>query len=230
MSRLPRYFVPGIPLHLIQRGNNRAHVFLSRQDFNCYRRNLGDVATAYGLEIHAYVLMTNHVHLLVTPETVTSVPKTMQAVGQRYARHFNFVYGRTGTVWEGRYKAAVIDSDEYLLTCMRYIEQNPVRAGIVAAADGYAWSSYGANALGARDKLVTTHSLYAALASTAETRQARYREFFRLQLAEVDLHAIRDATNNGWALGDARFRERIEAVSRRRAARLPLGRPMEKER
>ncbi|MCA1806592.1 MAG: transposase, partial [Actinobacteria bacterium] len=131
MARLPRYFVPGQPLHIIQRGNNREPIFASDDDYRFYLDCLIDAADQHGLAVHAYVLMTNHVHLLATPDTDTSVGKTLQSVGRRYVQYFNHTNQRTGTLWEGRYKATLIDSEAYLLTCMRYIELNPARAGMV---------------------------------------------------------------------------------------------------
>jgi putative transposase len=225
MARLPRYFVQGVPLHIIQRGNNRAPIFAVGKDLEFYRHHLGKVAAAHGLAIHAYVLMTNHVHLLATPQSATSAPKAMQALGGRYARHFNWMYGRTGTLWEGRYKAAPVDTEAYLLTCMRYIELNPVRAGLASEPAAYRWSSHGANAHGVADPLVVAHPLYKQLGSTPALRQAAYRELFELELGDRDLVAIRDATNHAWALGSRRFQADTEMASRRRAARMPLGRP-----
>lgn len=143
MARLPRYFMEGQPQHAIQRGNNRAPVFGAEDDYRFYLECLQEAAVRHGCAIHAYVLMTNHVHLLVTPETEGSLPKTLQSVGRRYVQYFNYTYGRTGTLWEGRYRATVIDSEHYLLTCMRYIELNPVRAGMVPQPEGYRWELLG---------------------------------------------------------------------------------------
>ena len=131
MARLPRYHLPDQALHVIQRGNNREAIFFAEADYDCYRGWLADAAAAYGCAIHAYVLMTNHVHLLVTPRRADSLPRTMQSLGRRYVGHINATYRRTGTLWEGRYRAAPIDSEAYFLACCRYIELNPVRAGMV---------------------------------------------------------------------------------------------------
>ena len=141
MARLGRYFLPDQPLHVIQRGNNRAPIFFGDDDYERYRTWLGEAAAAYGCAIHAYVLMTNHVHLLVTPREDESLPRTMQSLGRRYVRHVNTRYRRSGTLWEGRYRAAPIDSEAYFLACCRYIELNPVRAGTVGHARDYPWSS-----------------------------------------------------------------------------------------
>jgi len=225
---MPRFFAPGVALHVIQRGNNRAPVFLSNRDFRCYQSYLCEAAHAHGLAVHAYVLMTNHVHLLVTPASASSAPKAMQSAGQRYAAYFNSVYRRTGTLWEGRYKATAVDSDDYLLACMRYIEQNPVRARIVSDAGAYAWSSHATNACGSRDAIVTAHPLYDCMGPTPTLRQAAYRALFEVSVPDSVVDAIRDATNNAWALGAAPFRDRIEALAQRRAVRMPLGRPRKK--
>lgn len=225
MARLPRFYLPGQPLHLIQRGNNRDPIFASDADYRFYLRCLQEAAEAQSLTVHAYVLMTNHVHLLVTPAADDSLSKTMQSIGRRYVQYFNFVYGRTGTLWEGRYKSTLIDSERYLLTCMRYIEMNPVRADMVAHPSDYLWSSYHANALGKADALIAPHVLYQSLGCSDEARLSAYRQLFRAQLSKADIDAIRDATNKGWALGDGHFSAKIEALTERRAAPLPRGRP-----
>lgn len=193
--------------------------------YRFYLLCLKEATEALGLAIHAYVLMTNHVHLLVTPETEASLSKTMQSIGRRYVQYFNHVYGRTGTLWEGRYKSTLIDSERYLLTCMRYIELNPVRAAMVVHPADYPWSSYRANAQGAHDVLLTSHELYRRLARADEERRAAYRQLFRAQIPKAEVEAIRDATNKAWALGDGRFISKVEALSERRAAPLPRGRP-----
>lgn len=225
MARLPRYFVRGQPQHIIQRGNNREPVFAAGADYQFYLACLHDAATRHELSIHAYVLMTNHVHLLASPKTKESIPKTLQSVGRRYVQYFNYTYDRTGTLWEGRYKATVIDSEQYLLTCMRYIELNPVRAGMVRHPRDYLWSSYAANACGKADKLLTPHKLYRQLDREAEARQLAYRQLFRAAVGRADLAAIRTSTNKGWVLGNERFREKIERLTGRRTTPKPRGRP-----
>ena len=160
MARLPRYFVEGQALHIIQRGNNREPIFADDQDYHFYQECLQESAERHGLAIHAYVFMTNHVHLLATPQTTESVGKTLQSLGRRYVQYFNYTYDRTGTLWEGRYKATLIDSDRYLLTCMRYIELNPVRAGMVDHPRDYPWCSYAANALGEDNLLITPPTIF----------------------------------------------------------------------
>jgi putative transposase len=223
MPRLPRFFVPGLPLHVIQRGNDRTPIFCRRHDLTFFRDCLARAACAHVVTIHAYVLMTNHVHLLVTPSIAASLPRMMQSIGRIYVQYFNSIYRRTGTLWEGRYKSAIVDDERYLLTCMRYIELNPVRARIVASPGEYPWSSFGANACGARDDIVEPHAIYRALGNCPQARQAVYRALFRDAIPEADLDTIRDATQNAWALGGATFRSKVEALSRR-AERLPVGR------
>jgi putative transposase len=224
MPRLPRFFVPDLPLHIVQRGNDRQPIFASRADVIFYRACLARAARDHGVAIHAYVLMTNHVHLLATPKMAASVPKLMQSLGRIYVQYFNSTRGRTGTLWEGRYKAAIVDDERYLLTCMRYIELNPVRAQMVTNPGRFPWSSFAANALGATDGLVEPHAIYLDLGPTQKTRQAAYRGLFDSSIPEDEMRSIRDATQNAWALGGAAFRSKIEEQSRR-ADRLPMGRP-----
>jgi putative transposase len=170
MPRKPRFFLSGVPVHVVQRGNNRQAIFFEAGDYRAYHGWLKAGARRYRCAIHTHVLMTNHVHLLITPEDAQAVSRMMQYVGRRYVPYINYEYGRTGTLWEGRFKSSAVDSQAYLLTCMRYIELNPVRAGMVKAPGDYRWSSYGANALGDSDDLVTPHGLYTALGADGEAR------------------------------------------------------------
>jgi putative transposase len=225
MARLPRFYIPGQPLHAIQRGNNREPIFGGDADFRHYLCCLEEAAEKHRLIIHSYVLMTNHVHLLATPSHETSLPKTMQSVGRRYVQYFNYSYGRTGTLWEGRYRSTLIDSDAYLLTCMRYIELNPVRALMVMHPADYRWSSYRANAFGEANDIVRPHETFLGLGNSDNERRTAYRQLFSGQLSVADVEMIRDATNRAWALGNDRFREKIEALSGRRSRPLPKGRP-----
>ena len=226
MARLPRFFAKGHPLHIIQRGNNRLPVFAAEPDCLFFLDCLQRAASEHGLAIHAYVLMTNHIHLLATPADEASAPKTLQSVGRRYVQYFNYTHKRTGTLWEGRYRSTVIDAESYLLTCMRYIELNPVRArDLVDHPADYPWSSYRGNAQGADDPLLSPHAIYKRLGRSTEERQSAYRQLFRAQLPKADLEAIREATNKAWALGSERFRAKIEALAGRRATPLPRGRP-----
>ncbi len=225
MARLPRYFVKGVPLHIILRGNNREPIFGKDEDYQFFKESLRDAAKRHDLSAHAYVFMTNHIHLLASPGSEESVPKTMQSVGRRYVQYFNFRYRRTGTLWEGRYRATVVDAEHYLFECMRYIELNPVRAGMVAHPRGYPWSSYRANGEGKADELVSAHALYRRLAREEGERQAAYRELVKGSMDAELVDQIRLCTNKGWALGSARFQLKIERLTERRAAPLPKGRP-----
>lgn len=225
MARLGRYFVKHQPLHVIQRGNNRRRIFFGDEDVRRYRDWLAEAAAAYGCAIHAYVLMPNHVHLLLTPARAESLPRLMQSLGRRYVRFVNAQRRRTGTLWEGRYRAAPIDSDAYFLLCSRYIELNPVRARLVARPRDYAWSSYRAHAMGSADPLLTEHGLYRALGRGPAARQAAYRGLFREALDGAFLDDLRAATNGGWALGGERFRRRIARAAGRRATPQSPGRP-----
>lgn len=210
MARLPRFELPGQPQHVIQRGNNRQSIFRAQGDYHYYLEKLGEAVDKRSCDIHAYVLMTNHVHLLVTPHHASSIGKVMQTLGRYYVQYFNHRYNRTGTLWEGRYKATLIDTEQYLLTCMRYIELNPVRAkNMVKHPSDYRWSSYRCNALGEANALITPHHEYYNLDSTGAKRQAAYRQLFRFQIPQETLFAIRESTNKAWVLGTERFKRRV---------------------
>ena len=163
MARLPRIDLPGQPQHVIQCGNNRSVIFVADEDYQFYLEKLNAACQKYECDLHAYVLMTNHVHLLITPHHIGAIGKLMQMLGRYYVQCFNHQYQRTGTLWEGRYKATLLDSDQYLLVCSRYIELNPVRANMVSHPSDYPWSSYAFNALGKENALLTPHPLYLAL-------------------------------------------------------------------
>ncbi len=225
MARLPRYFLPDQPQHVIHRGNNRSPIFVAERDYSFYLHCLLTATHRHGAAIHAYVLMTNHVHLLVTPQHADSLPKIVQSVGRRYVQHFNTAYQRTGTLWEGRYRATVIDSEQYFLQCARYIELNPVRAHMVDTPGEYPWSSYRHHAHGTNDPLITDHALYLAVATTAEERQIAYRALFAGHVDDSAYAAIRDATNKAWVLGSDRFQAAVAALAQRRVCPLPKGRP-----
>jgi putative transposase len=195
MARLPRFFAKGYPLYILQRRDNREPIFGSEPDFLFYLDCLERAADQHVLSIHAYVLMTNHVHLLASPADEASAPKALQSVGRRYVQHFNNTYHRTGTLWDGRYRSTVVETETYLLTCMRYIELNPVRAGMVEHPAEHSWSSYRGNALGQEDSLLTTHRTYRRLGRNDDERHATYRQLFRSQLPKSDVEAIRGATN-----------------------------------
>lgn len=223
MARLLRLCLPGIPQHIIQRGTNRQKCFASDEDFSAYAYWLDKSARKYQVAIHAWVFMTNHVHLLATPATANGISRMMQTLGRYYVPYFNQAYCRTGTLWEGRFKSCLIDADEYLLVCQRYIELNPVRAGMVDAPDNYNWSSYKANANGLAMNLWTPHNIYQSLGSTTDDRAAAYRALFAGHLKEQVVKRIRSATNKGLALGSDKFASEIEMVSGRRVTSLRRG-------
>jgi putative transposase len=223
MARLPRFALPGNPQHVIVRGNNREPIFNAEDDYHFYLAKLQDAAKKHQCEIHAYVLMTNHVHLLVTPRTVDGISKMIQMQGRYYVQYFNYTYRRSGTLWEGRYKASLIDSEAYALTCYRYIELNPVRANMVENPAEYPWSSYRGNALGINDKLLTPHPLFLALGGSDDERQAAYRALFEGHFDEQTLDELRSSINKAWVLGSDRFKSMVEAQLNRRASPLPKG-------
>lgn len=216
MARLPRFVIPDQPQHVIVRGNNRSEIFCADADYRFYLEKLQLACDKHACKLHAYVLMTNHVHLLITPQEEQSIGKSMQMLGRYYVQYYNYTYQRTGTLWEGRYKSTLIDTEAYLLTCMRYIELNPVRAGMVAHPSDYPWSSYRRNALGQPSELVTPHLEYRRLGKTDEERQAEYRLLFKSHIPESSLNEIRDATNKAWVLGNERFKQRIQKQLERR--------------
>lgn len=225
MPRRPRLTLPNVPLHLIQRGNNRQICFVADEDFRFYLTWLRDYAGNTGCRIHAYALMTNHVHLLVSAERGEAPGEMMKALGQRYVQYFNRTYRRSGTLWEGRYRSCLTQAEDYLLACQRYIELNPVRAGMVAHPAEYRWSSYRANAQGEEDALVRPHEVYQALGADAASRQSSYRELFRQELDPGVVDEIRRATIGNFALGSARFGAEVAAASGRRATPGKPGRP-----
>jgi putative transposase len=191
MARRPRCTTPDQPQHVIQRGNNRTALFTQTKDYVFFLGCLASAVGQHGCLVHSFVLMTNHVHLLMTAETAGGIGRVMQSVGLRYVRYFNLKYGRTGTLWEGRYRAIVIDTQRYFFACSRYIELNPVRAGIVVHPSEYNWSSYGANALGRSDPLVVPHGLYTALGADAKHRQREYRALFDAPFDQSTIDALR---------------------------------------
>lgn len=225
MPRKPRFYLPGVPAHIVQRGNNRQPVFFSHKDYEAYLRWLKEACERHGCVIHAYVLMTNHVHLLMTPEQQDSISRVIQFVGRNYVTYINNLYGRSGTLWEGRHKGNVIEDSTYLLVCMRYIELNPVRAGMTETPGEYRWSSYLDNAFGKKRGLLTRHRLYSKLGNTDEARQHAYRELFSNTLESNQLHQLRAAVQTGTPLGNDRFREQIERTTGVRPGQLRRGRP-----
>jgi putative transposase len=225
MPRQPRYFIPNMPQHVIQRGVNRQAVFFSAQDYALYLDTLRAAASRYDCSIHAFVLMTNHTHLLITPGSGRSIPLLMQAMGRGYVQTLNRQYNRTGTLWQGRYKASLVQDDAYLLTCYRYIELNPVRAGMVRHPGDYPHSSYRHNANGKSDSLLTAHPVYQSLAVTWERRLAVYRALFAIQIEPKLLELVRSTTNACQVLGNDDFKDQVETMLGRSIRPGKTGRP-----
>lgn len=225
MARLPRLTLPGYPHHVIQRGNNRQAIFATLADYRLLLNLLEENAKKFDVAVHAYVLMSNHFHLLATPQTADGLPKMMQAVGRSYVRYFNDTQMRSGTLWEGRYKSTLIQSDRYLLSCMAYIDLNPVRAGLVAESQDYPWSSH-LHYLGVRtDRLITPHALYWELGNTPFAREAAYAELVQNGINPVLQAALTAATLQGWALGETDFVTDLQKRTARRVAKAGAGRP-----
>jgi putative transposase len=225
MPRRARIHLPGLPLHIVQRGHNREACFFTEEDYLAYRHWLGEALAATGCRLHAYVQMTNHVHLLVTPPVPEAVALLLISLGRRYVQYINKTYRRTGTLWDSRYKSSLVQADAYLLQCQRYIELNPVRAGMVDDPAHYRWSSYRSNGLGQADTLLTLHPVYEALGRDPDERRSAYRALFRPELDAEAIGDIRRALNQGQPLGDSRFLDGIERVTGERREVRPRGRP-----
>lgn len=226
MARLPRLTLPGYPHHIIQRGNNRQAIFATKADYQTMLDLLAENARKFDVAVHAYVLMSNHFHLLATPHTADGLPQMMQAVGRRYVRYFNDSQRRSGTLWEGRYKSTLIQTERYLLACMVYIDLNPVRAGLVRQAGDYPWSSYGHYTGLRSDKLITPHPLVWELGNTPFAREAAYAELVQGGLNPVQQAALTDSVLRGWALGEPDFVAELQKRTQRRLAKISAGRPV----
>ncbi len=225
MARLPRLTVADYPHHVIQRGNNRQAVFASSGDYQTFLDMLGEYSGKFEVAIHAYVLMSNHFHLLLTPRTADGVPKMMQAMGRRYVRYFNDAQRRSGTLWEGRYKCALIQTERYLLSCMVYMDLNPVRGALVSQPQDYPWSSHGFY-IGRRvDRLITPHALIWELGNTPFAREAAYAQLVQSGLHAKLQSALTYATLHGWALGEPDFIADLQRRTERRLLKMAAGRP-----
>ena len=225
MARLPRLTVPGYPHHIIQRGNNRQAIFSGPADYELLLSLIDEHARKQQVAIHAYVLMSNHFHLLATPETAEGIPQMMQAVGRRYVRTYNLRHARTGTLWEGRYKSTLIQAERYLLACMVYIDLNPVRAGMVAEPANYLWSSYQHYSGRKVDKLITPHPLYWELGNTPFAREQAYTELVRTGISDQQKRALTDSALRGWALGEPDYVAELQRRTERRVLPAKAGRP-----
>ena len=230
MARLPRLTVTGYPHHVILRGNNRQAIFKTPSDYQRLLNLLEEHSRTQGVDIHAYVLMSNHVHLLLTPQQDQALPKMMQAVGRSYVQTFNKIHGRTGTLWEGRYRSTLIQTERYLLACMVYIDLNPVRAHMVEQPQDYPWSSYPHYTGRKTDRLITPHAMYWALGNTPFAREAAYAELVHAGISADQQSALTDATLSGWALGDDAFVAGLGAQTQRRLSKGRAGRPLSKAR
>lgn len=226
MARLPRLTLPGYPHHIIQRGNNRQPIFVSTADYLMLLDLLDENAKKFGVALHAYVLMSNHFHLLATPQTADGLPQMMQAVGRRYVRYFNDSQQRSGTLWEGRYRSTLIQAERYLLACMAYIDLNPVRAGLVAHPRDYPWSSYGHYSGQRMDKRITPHPLVWALGNTPFAREAAYADMVQTGISLVQQTALTDSALSGWALGEPDFVAELQKRTERRVVKSSAGRPV----
>lgn len=210
MARRARLYLQGVPQHVIQRGNNNQPVFFQEEDYEFYLSCLYDAALTYGCDIHTYALMPNHVHLLTTPRHPDSIPKMMQSLGTRYVHYINATYQRTGTLWNGRYCACLVEPDTYFLNCCLYIELNPLRTGLVDDHNGYAWSSYRYHAQGEKTSVLTPHVQYAKLGTTGAARQAAYRALCGGGIDQGTLEEIRASVNSGRVLGSPAFKDFLE--------------------
>lgn len=224
MPAQPRFDLARTPKHVIQRGVNRCPCFVHDANYWHYLEELRLASERHGCAIHAYVLMTNHVHLLVTPEEAGGTSRMMHQLGTRYVRYFNALNERTGTLWEGRFRSCLIDSDDYLLTCQRYIELNPVRAGLAASPGHYRWSSYPCNAEGRIDPLVKPHPVYASLASDPLARQKTYAQLVAAGITDEQRDQLRRYTHQGRAWGSPQFQSKVEQTLGHHAALRRRGR------
>ncbi|MFK7865400.1 MAG: transposase [Pseudohongiellaceae bacterium] len=228
MPRRPRMYLPGYPYHIVQRGNNRELCFFEEENYAEYLNLLIDVLPRYGNALHAYCLMSNHVHLLITPSAADGISSLMRVVASRYATYMNNRYSRSGTLWEGRHKASAVDSEVYLLKCYRYIELNPVAAGMVKRPEEYCWSSYGVNAWGDSNPAITPHPCYEELAAGQAERLKAYRELFAESLSETDLNDFRRAAHYSMPIGSSRFVAQLEEKLGRAIGQAQPGRPRQR--
>ncbi|OGT30107.1 MAG: transposase [Gammaproteobacteria bacterium RBG_16_51_14] len=225
MPRKPRFYLPGVAVQAVQRGHSRHPVFYAEADYRAYLNWLQEAADRYDCTVHAYVLMTTHVHVLCTPQDSAGISRMLQYVGRHYVPYINSHYGTRGSLWEGRYKASLVQEDRYLLTCMRYIELDPVRAGMVAHPRHYRWSSYRANAEGRADPLVSPHGRYLALGRTVARRREAYRALLRAPQDEAEIASIRAAWQTGTPLGSNAFREKVGRKLKLKVGQDRRGRP-----
>ena len=226
MPRKPRFYLPGVPVHLVQRGHCRDPIFFDRQDYVTYLHWVKVSSTKYDIAIHAFVLMTNHVHILVTPKNGPEISLFMQFIGRRYVPYINHKYGRSGSLCEGRYKASLVQEEDYFLKVMRYIELNPVRANMVDALGHYRWSSYCHNCGVKKIKFIEFHQTYLALGSTEPLRSQAYIDLFQQDLTSAEMKHMRAAWQTGTPLGSDLFIEKVEQQLARKVGHARRGRPI----
>ncbi|NOQ36393.1 MAG: transposase [Methylococcaceae bacterium] len=226
MPRKPRFYQAGVPVHAFQRGHNKEAVFFDDEDYLVYLRCLKESSDKYGCHIHAYVLMTNHVHLLLTPEKSDSISLLFQNIGRHFVPYINKTYQRRGSLWEGRHKGNIIDTENYLFACMRYIEMNPVRANMVNHPAKYRWSSYAANSQGIDNAIIHKHPQYQALALTPAEQQQAYQALFDVKTDKEELELIRSSLHSGTPLGSDKFKQQIEISLGRKVGKNTKGRPI----
>ncbi|HAW94471.1 MULTISPECIES: transposase [unclassified Arsukibacterium] len=225
MPRRKRYLIANMPYHVVQRGHNRCNCFYDEIDKACYLSILETYLTAYQVQLHAFVLMSNHVHLLLTAGKEGVISNVIQNLGRDYVHYFNKRYHRVGTLWDGRFKDSLVETDQYFLTCQRYIELNPVRAKMVAHPADYHWSSYHANARGIKIKVITPHQVYLNLAETSEKRLENYQALFEGGLPDHDLESIRDAIKHSYPLANESYIQYLTTKYNMRFGRRKKGRP-----
>lgn len=226
MARLPRLVIPQQPHHVIQRGIDAQVLFRDTDDHAAFLRWLREASRQFKVAVHAYVLMPDHLQMLVSPADDIGLGRMMQWIGRQYVPYFNSKYGRSGTLWQGRYKATVIDAERYFMTCCRFIELAPVYGGIVATAADYAWSSYAHHAGIKTDPLITDHALFWALGNTPFDREAAYRLLTEQVLTESEIKQLASALSKGWALGSDKFKAGLEKQTGRRVSPAKRGRPV----
>jgi len=229
MPRKPRFYIPEVAVHIVHRGHNRDVVFADDGDFQAYLGWLYEAADEHGCAIHAYVLMNNHIHLLATPKDQHSIGRMLQMVNRHFGPYLRYQYGSSGSIWEGRYKASLVQSERYLFTCMRYIELNPVRANMVKSPAHYRWSSYRANAQGKQDRLVSPHAEYLGLSRVRQSRLDAYKSLFALTIESGDMNTINAAWQTGMPLGNDFFKEKIERKLGIKLGHAKRGRPSNKK-
>ncbi len=225
MARKPRLFVPGIPCHVIQRGNNKSPIFFNNNDYSFFLDVLHEAKLKYPCRIYAYCLMANHFHLLIEPEEKDNISLLMKLLGVKYVSYVNKFYKRTGTLWEGRFRSTLIDEEFYFFTCLHYIEMNPLRAGITNSPELYRWSSYRIRAIGEKSSILDFDPWYNSLGSNAQQRQSRYQQLFKNSIPEPTCKLIREMTNKGGIVGSNKFKERIENMLHKKIVIRAPGRP-----